>query len=252
MKPTFSRPATALLAVTSLAALQLFAADPKPAAPSGQQSPDGGRATQENQRVPRGEFQPRTPRGEGEQPESRRGGEGQPGRFGRGGEGPPGQPPPGQFQRPGMGAPVPNMTDEQREAFRTASEPFMEEMRELNQKMMETRRALQEAIYAEKPDIEAVEKKAAEVGRLQASMTLIQAKIFAKVRPKLTGEQIEQMKNMPPMGPMQGRMGGPGQFRPGQDGRPQGAPEGQEFRRPRGGGDAPTRRPEPREGERKQ
>jgi Spy/CpxP family protein refolding chaperone len=235
MKATLLRLTAVLFATASLATMRLPAADPKPATPTGQQPSDGGR-------VPRGEFQPRVPRGDGDQPELRRGGDGQQRPFGRGGDGPG-----GQFQRPGMGAPIPNMTDEQREAFRGASEPFMEEMRELNQKMMETRRALQETIYAEKLDAETVGKRAAELGKLQASMTVIQAKIFAKVRPKLTSEQIGQMKNMPPMGPMQGRMGGPGQ-----EGRPQGAPEGQEFRRLRDGGDAPGRRPEPREGEKKQ
>lgn len=133
----------------------------------------------------------------------------------------------------------PSFTEEQRTAVREATEAVGNEMREVMERMGKARRDLQEATYAEKLDQDLIRKHAAEVGKAEGEMSIVRATIFAKIRPKLTAEQIERMKN-----PFQG-----GQFRgPRPDGdRPPGArPEGDQPRRRAGtGDDGNLRRPRP-------
>ena len=161
---------------------------------------------------------------------------------------------PGERRPEGGPRPEPlNLNDEQREVWRNAMESHREDMMQLGEKMRDARRALQEAMFAEKQNSEKVKSAAKEVAELQAEMTVIQAKAFAALRPKLTGEQVERLKNMPPEFLMRavGGPGGPG----GPDFRAPGTPRdpnfkpGDEPRRPRG--DAPenppreSRRPRP-------
>jgi hypothetical protein len=122
------------------------------------------------------------------------------------------------------------------------------------EKMRDARRGLNEAILAEKLDLDAVRKHAKEVAEIQAELSVVQAKVFSKVRSKLSAEQIERLKNVPLELMMRGGMGGPGGpggFRPGgPDGQ---RPDGQRYnpdnpqRRPRGDapGDERPRRPAP-------
>ena len=160
--------------------------------------------------------------------------------------------PQGGFQRgnfqPGMGVDL-KLTEEQRQAVQAASQESREEMRTISEKMREARRALQEATIAEKSDAEVIKQKAAEVGKAEGEMALVNAKILAKVRPKLTGEQLEKLKNAPSVmvlfaSPGQGEFRGQpdGARRPGQgDGvRRPGQGDG-EYRRPRtGASDTPV------------
>jgi len=97
----------------------------------------------------------------------------------------------------------------------------------LNEKSSKLRRELDEAMLAEKFDEVLFRKKSAELGELEAERSLIRARAFAKVRPSLTGEQLERMKNMrAEMGRGQMQRGpgpGPGEggFRPQRPFRPQ-------------------------------
>ncbi|MBI5774062.1 MAG: periplasmic heavy metal sensor [Verrucomicrobia bacterium] len=131
----------------------------------------------------------------------------------------------------------PSLTEEQRTAIREATESIGDEMREVMERMGKTRRDLQEAIYAEKVDQDLIRKRAAEVGKAEGEMSIVRATIFAKIRPKLTAEQIERMKNPQPFGGGQFR----GQ-RPDGDRPPGARPDGdQPGRRPEA--DQPRRRP---------
>jgi Spy/CpxP family protein refolding chaperone len=137
---------------------------------------------------------------------------------------PPGAPPadgplgprpfPGQFQ--GGGMPVESILDqEQRMKFGEEMQGQREKMRELNEKSMRLRRELDEALFGEKLDEGLVRKKTTELSELEAERSLIRARAFAKVRPTLTEEQLERLKNMRAD---MGRMNRPGEggFRQGQ------------------------------------
>jgi Spy/CpxP family protein refolding chaperone len=83
------------------------------------------------------------------------------------------------------------------------------------------RRELDSALFAEKLDESLVRKKTAELSELEAERSLIRARAFSKIRPTLTGEQLERLKNLrAEMGrmnrPGEGgfRQPPPGQFRP--------------------------------------
>ncbi|HTH47065.1 MAG TPA: periplasmic heavy metal sensor [Candidatus Limnocylindria bacterium] len=100
------------------------------------------------------------------------------------------------------------MSDEQRQALQQVNE----ETKELNTKLIEARKDLGGAIYAEKVDEALIRDKAALVAKVDADLYVARAKAFAKVRSKFTSEQIEALKNNP-VG-MGGRMGGGGGRRP--------------------------------------
>jgi CHASE1-domain containing sensor protein len=61
---------------------------------------------------------------------------------------------------------------------------------------MRLRRELDEALFGEKLDEGLVRRKTAELSELDAERSLIRARAFAKVRPTLTEEQLERLKNM--------------------------------------------------------
>lgn len=135
---------------------------------------------------------------------------------------PPGAPPadgprgprpfPGQFQGQGPqggGMPVEAILDqEQRMKFGEEIQGQREKMRDLNEKSMRLRRELDEALFGEKLDESLVHKKTTELSELDAERSLIRARAFAKVRPTLTEEQLERLKNMRSE---MGRMNRPGE-----------------------------------------
>jgi len=93
------------------------------------------------------------------------------------------------------------LTEEQRESFRTAMQDLREEMRGFEEKLRDARKDLIAAGLTEKFDEGAVRKKALEVGKLDAELTVLRAKALSKVKPALSAEQIEQIKNPPPFNP---------------------------------------------------
>lgn len=138
------------------------------------------------------------------------------------------------------------LTEDQREAVREVMEEHRDDTTVLGEKMRDARKAYNDAVLADKADQNKIKASAKEVANIQAEQMIVQAKIFAKIRPKLTAAQLEQIKNSPAGIMMLGGMGGPGMGRPGFGGpggqRPDGQgvrPEG-ESRRPRPEGDAPT------------
>lgn len=73
-----------------------------------------------------------------------------------------------------------------------------EPMRELEQKIRAARKDLMRASLAANFDEDAIRQKALEAGRLEAEMAVLRAKAFSKLKPPLSAEQIEQIKNPPP------------------------------------------------------
>ena len=123
--------------------------------------------------------------------------------------------------------PVESILDqEQRMKFGEEMQGQRDKMRELNEKSIRLRRELDEALFGEKLDEGIVRKKTTELSELEAERSLIRARAFAKVRPTLTEEQLERLKNMRAES---GRMNRPGEggFRQSQpQQRPPRPPEG--------------------------
>ena len=187
---------------------------------------------------------------EGEAPPPRRpapGGEGQGQGQGPGPRGPrlqQGQP--GGFQ-PGRGGGMQFesvLTEEQRAKFGEEMSAQRDKTRQLNEKFMKLRRELDQALFGEKLDEDLVRKKSAELAEVEVERSLVRARAFAKIRPMLSEDQLQRIREMrPEMG--RGPQGGQGEFRGPPDGvRPGG--RRQQGPPPNDGGDdvlPPPRQP---------
>lgn len=129
----------------------------------------------------------------------------------------------------GSGVPVEAvLNQEQRMQFGEEMRGQREKMRELNEKSMRLRRELDEALFEEKLDESLVRKKTTELADLDADRSLIRARAFAKVRPTLSEEQLERLKNMRSETGRMNRQGEGGFRPPPQQPRPVRPPEGRE------------------------
>jgi Spy/CpxP family protein refolding chaperone len=90
------------------------------------------------------------------------------------------------------------LTDEQRASIREAMAADREKIRDLEQKIRESRKELFELGLREKFDEAAVREKANEAAKLDAEMTVLRVKAISKIQPPLTAEQIEKIKNSAP------------------------------------------------------
>jgi Spy/CpxP family protein refolding chaperone len=138
---------------------------------------------------------------------------------------PRGDRPGGGFQPGGMGggqfAPMLQrvLTEEQRASLRSTMDAQREKARDLEEKLRAARRELLKASVLDPFDEDAVRSKALEVGKLDAEMTVLRARALAQMKPALSTEQIEQLRNPPPLeGPA-----GQNQI-PRRPGRPPGGP----------------------------
>jgi Spy/CpxP family protein refolding chaperone len=125
------------------------------------------------------------------------------------------------------------LTDEQRASLREGMEKQRDKNRDLEEKLRDVRKDLFQASIAEKFDEDAIRKKALEVGKLEAEQTVLRAKAMSQMKPALSSEQLEKLKNPPPFEP--------GEFR--RDMRDQ---QGQGDRRPRGPRDENDLPPKPK------
>ncbi len=123
---------------------------------------------------------------------------------------------PGGFGRfgPGFERLVGVLTDEQRASLREAMEGQREKMRELEEKIRDARKDLFEAGIAEKFDEEYVRNKAMAAAKLETEMTVLRARAFSQLRPKLSPEQLEKIRNAPLREPGIGRNEGAPRRRP--------------------------------------
>lgn len=201
-KPLLLAALAAALMLQSLTAADSDARPPRrPGPPAGEGEADSPRGPR-GQRMPEGRFQP---------------GGGQAGGF-----------------QPGRGG-MPMeaiLNDEQREKFGEEMLAQREKNRELNEKFMKLRREVDQALFAEKVDEKLIREKSMALAEVEVERSLIRARAFAKIRPSLSEEQLERLKDLrSEMG--RGPQGGPGNFRGPADGprpgqRRPGPPEGAE------------------------
>lgn len=115
----------------------------------------------------------------------------------------------GVVSRPGGAGPMNIffnvMTEEQRESFREATQGQRDKMRELEEKLREARKAVVEATVAEKIDEDGIRKKFMDAAKIDAELTVIRAKALSQIKPPLSKEQIEKIKNPQPQEGTPGR-----------------------------------------------
>lgn len=97
------------------------------------------------------------------------------------------------------------LTEDQRQSLRSAMEAQREQSREIEGKLREARRELMKTGMIDKFDEAAVRAKALEAAKLDAELTVLRAKAFSQMKPPLSAEQIEQLKNPPPFEGGEGR-----------------------------------------------
>jgi Spy/CpxP family protein refolding chaperone len=112
--------------------------------------------------------------------------------------------PAGRFS-PGFERVLNVLTEEQRASMREAMAADREKIRDLEQKIRESRKELFELGLREKFDEAAVREKAHETAKLDADVTVLRVKAISKIRPPLSAEQIEKIKTAagPEMGDRQ-------------------------------------------------
>lgn len=109
------------------------------------------------------------------------------------------------------------LTPEQRESMRKTTEANRDQVRDLEEKLRAARKAIMEAGIGKEFNEAALRQKLEAAAKLDIDLTLLRAQALAKVEPPLSDEQIEKIKNPPPMGEMlrqrqgQGWEGAPGE-----------------------------------------
>ena len=105
-----------------------------------------------------------------------------------------------QGWQPGRYAPLLErvLSEEQRLSLREAMETQRDKIRDLEEKLRDARKEMFQAGLVQKFDEEALRQKALEAGRLDAELTVLRAKALSKLKPPLSPEQIEKLKNPPP------------------------------------------------------
>lgn len=88
------------------------------------------------------------------------------------------------------------LTEEQRQSLRKAMDAQREKSRELEEKMRGARRDLFRASLTAEFDEEAIRAKALAVAKLDAELTVLRAKAFSQMKPALSTEQKEQLRNL--------------------------------------------------------
>jgi Spy/CpxP family protein refolding chaperone len=90
------------------------------------------------------------------------------------------------------------LTEDQRASMREGMLGDREKIRELEQKIVQSRKELFELGLREKFDEAAVRDKANEAAKLEAELTILRVKAISKIKPPLTAEQVEKIKNSSP------------------------------------------------------
>ena len=138
------------------------------------------------------------------------------------------------------------LTDEQGESLRAKAEKSREAMSELGKKLLEKRRGMMGLVLAQPVDKKAIRAAFKEIAKLEGDIAIMRADMIAAIKPPLSKEQLEKLKQPPrrPQGrPQQAR---PQQGRPSPD-RPQRPPAERKSldelikRGDGGGGDRPPR-----------
>lgn len=89
------------------------------------------------------------------------------------------------------------LTGDQRASLHKAMEAQRDQMRSLEEKLRAARKDVFLSGLAQKFDEGVLRQQALEAGRLEAELTVLRAKAFSQMKPALSAEQIEKLKNPP-------------------------------------------------------
>ncbi len=90
---------------------------------------------------------------------------------------------------------LPNVTEEQRAPLREYIEAVTKARQDTSARQEKAKRAVADVIFSEKFDEQAIRARIAELSNVEADYQVARAAAFSKVRPSLTAEQIDVMKN---------------------------------------------------------
>jgi Spy/CpxP family protein refolding chaperone len=106
----------------------------------------------------------------------------------------------GNGRMPGMERLVSALTDEQRASLQEAMAAQREKVSGLEEKSRQARRAMFESALAEKFEEASVRKQAIALSKIEAELTVIRMKAFSQMRPQLSAEQMEKLRNFAGVG----------------------------------------------------
>jgi Spy/CpxP family protein refolding chaperone len=89
------------------------------------------------------------------------------------------------------------LNEDQRASMREVLMEQRDKMRELEEKLRKARMEVLEAALSEKFNESAVRKKALEQAKIEAEVNVLRVKALSQVKPPLTPEQVERLKNPP-------------------------------------------------------
>jgi Spy/CpxP family protein refolding chaperone len=92
------------------------------------------------------------------------------------------------------------LTEDQRVSFREAMESQRDKLRELGEELRAARREALEASVTREFDEELVRQKAMAVAQAEAEMAVLRARALSQIRPSLSADQIERLRNPPLLG----------------------------------------------------
>jgi len=90
------------------------------------------------------------------------------------------------------------LTDDQRQSLRAALEPQRDKISPLEEKMRESRRAMLDAAAGGKFDEDLVRQSAQASAGAEAELTVIYARALSQMRPPLTAQQLQELKDFQP------------------------------------------------------
>lgn len=115
------------------------------------------------------------------------------------------------------------LTEEQQRQVRQTMVEHRAELRDLDERIQHLQRDVEQEVFAQKPNDEAIRSKAQSLAEAEAQRTVFRARVIARIRPSLTDDQIAQLKQVWATGPRANRPGrrsdqpGPGAQREGDD-----------------------------------
>lgn len=137
------------------------------------------------------------------------------------------------------------LNEKQVASLREKLEASRESMNEIGKKIMEKRRGMMGLVLAQPTDKKAIRAAFKELAKLESEVAIMRSEMIAAIKPPLSEEQLEKLKQPPPRRPQGRPQGRPQQPRPPE--RPQRPPAERKSldelikRGDNGGGDRPPR-----------
>lgn len=137
------------------------------------------------------------------------------------------------------------LNEKQVASLREKLEASRESMNEIGKKILEKRRGMMGLVLAQPTDKKAIRAAFKELAKLESEVAIMRSEMIASIKPPLSEEQVEQLKQPPPRRPQGRTQGRPQQPRPPE--RPQRPPAERKSldelikRGDNGGGDRPPR-----------